>query len=213
MVTPLYSPGLIKIDYEFLLGGKDWHIIAWLDGGPGSFYPYSTTDLNSIALQAQSAFSGVAAFTTTDTTFVGTSATDWGSNTGLTGTATAGGTGSEAPPTLPIQCAAVVNKHITRKYRGGHPKFFLSGIAEARVTANRLWTSGFVTGLEAAAVAWHTAMNSIFITHGSSTVIWELVNNSLFTGGVERPTPQIDVVTGTSVNGMVGSQRRRRGRI
>lgn len=212
MVTALYTPGLIKIEYEFTLGDRNWFIIRWLMSGAHTNFPYTTTDLNSVATQAQSAFSHIQAFTTTDTTWVGTTAQDFGSDTGLVGSATAGGTGTEDPPTLPVQNAAAIDWKIERRYRGGHPKSFLSGIAEARVTANRLWTSGFQTGLEAAAVATQAALNEVGITHGSSVEVFTHVNRSTFTGHTERPSNQIDPIVGSAIQPVVASQRRRRGR-
>jgi len=205
--SPLYTDGIAKLDYEFNLGGRTWHIINWLAALPSP--PLSSSELTALATAAQTAFGGLQAFTTTDTTFVGTTATDWASDTGLSESVSAGGTGTESPPTLPIQCAAEISWKIGRKYRGGHPKTFLSGIAEARQVSNRLWTSGFQTGLEAAALAYRTAINDITV-RGAPIF---LSNFSRFTGGAERSVGVFDEIVGATVNEFISSQRRRRGRI
>lgn len=213
MVVPLFKPGLVKVDYAFSLGGRTWHIIRWIDSGSALFAPYTATDLDSLALQCQDAIAGVQAFTTTDTTFEGTTTTDFTSDLGLVGTATAGGGGTEAPPALPIQCAAEIDWKIARRYRGGHPKSFLSGIAEARQTSNRDWTSGFVSGLQTAANTWSNDLSAVAITHGASTEVFTHVNSSKFTAHSERPSVVVDPIVEAVVNGVISSQRRRRGRI
>ena len=209
--SPLYTPGLCKVEYAFQYNdGKQFNIIRWIMA-PG-FGSVDDAGLATIAANMQTAIAPVQAFTTTDVTFIGTTAIDWTTAVGGSHSVSAGGVGTETPPTLPIQCPAEIHWTIARRYRGGKPKSYLSGIAEARQNMDSSWKTAFVTALQAAALTW-LAGQSFSITASGTTFNFKPVNFSKFTGGAERPTAVLDDIVSAVVNGMISSQRRRRGSI
>lgn len=210
VVTPRFFPGLFKIELQYELAGRPWNIIQW--GITSAPPPYSSSELTHLATVWQTDWAPIAAFTTTDNTIVGTRCTDFGEDTGLSEFVSAGGTGTETPPTLPVQCAAEISWKINRRYRGGHPKSFLSAIAEARQTLNRQFTSGFTTALDSAVGTFLGNINGETVVRGASSYLVNMVNRSLFSGGAERSTLLLDDVVGVGIQSIIASQRRRRGR-
>lgn len=217
MVTPLYEPGLLKVDYAHQLGSREWHFIRWfLVNVTGFSGDIPLSNLNGYATAYQTAWtSHVFPFCTTDVTLLGTTVTDFTSATGGQATVSAGGTGADATPTLPVHIAAEIHYPISRRYRGGKPKNYLSGIGEPRMQTNTTWTSSFVSALESGVNAWLTQCNAHGETFGGSSRAADPVNYSRFSGHVERPSAQIDVISlsGNIVNPNISAQRRRRGRI
>ena len=214
-VTPLYFPGLFKIDYGHTLGGKTFHVVRWGLMNMGAWtgdIPSAT--LGTLASDMQTLWvSHVQPYTTVDTTYDGCEVTDFTSASGLSSFIAAGGAGSDSGPTLPIQVAVETAFHINRRYRGGKPRAYLSGVGEPRQSSPTQWHGTFVSGLDTAWNAWINGFGSYTYTFGSSTHGIDAVNYSRFSGNVERPTAAIDGLVSAHTNVGISSQRRRRGRI
>jgi len=116
--------------------------------------------------------------------------------------------------------AVVVRFIIARRYRGGHPRVYLPYFTSADLNTEQAWLSASVSGL---VTAWKAFMAAVIAHTWSGATISNQVNVSYFHGftnytkpsGREssrptlRGTPLVDVVTDTSVNPHVASQRRR----
>lgn len=215
MTTPLFLPGMVKIDYDHELDSRHFHVIRWGLVNVGSFVGnLPSAVVTQIATDMQGLWtSHVQPFTTTDVTFVGTTVSDFTSNTGSVETVTAGGTGSETPPTLPMAVAAETHFPIQRRYRGGKPRAYLSGIAEARAHDALTWTTAFTAALEAGWNAWIGGFAGLSYSFGSGSHGIDPINLSKFSGHVERPSAVVDLLTSAVTNQGISAQRRRRGRI
>lgn len=127
------------------------------------------------------------------------------------------GTSTVAP--LGNNSAIVIKKHISRRYRGGHPKTFLLTQDEGTLFDGDSFTNATVTNTASAYFAFTGACT---VVAGSITVGNE-VNVSYYQGfhTVTRPsgrvsnvptlrvTPVVDLVLNVTVDPKVGSQRRR----
>lgn len=212
VTTPLFLDGLVKIDYAFEYSGREWHIIRWWKSQV-SVGPISHAELVSIATAAQAAFSPLHAFTSQNNQFLSTTTTDFGSDTGLQATVFAGGFGSETSADVPIQVAVEIEWHILRRYRGGHPKTYISGLTAGQLDGPDTFLATFLTALSAAVNTYLAAMAVIDIVRGSTTFTGNFVNVSKFTAHAERLALVIDAIQSATVQPMTASQRRRRGRI
>jgi hypothetical protein len=115
----------------------------------------------------------------------------------------------------------LVNFLITRRYRGGKPRWYLPWGGGGDLTSRQEWTAGFITNVTSAISAIRTG----FIGASSgSTSVSNQVNVSYYSGftAVENPithrwrnvptlraTPAVGVIESYSVAGLVSSQRRR----
>lgn len=208
--TPLFLPGLVKVDHHMSYAGREWHVIRWLFYGISDF---SDAELTTIATGAQAAFTPLFNFTSQHNVLDGTTVTDFSSDMGLSHTITAGGVGEETSADLPIQVACEIEWKIRRRYRGGHPKTFLSAMTEGQLDGIDQWATTFIAALETAAAAYIIAMQAVDVVRASVDYFPNLVNVSKFLHGVERLALVIDPIVGAVVNGTTASQRRRRGRI
>lgn len=108
----------------------------------------------------------------------------------------------------------VVSWQINRRYKGGHPRWYVPAGVVADYTSGRLWTTAFTTAMNNAATAMRTAMNAL--TSGGATykmVSMELYRKNPATGLPAYVVPPVPyTVQGNKVHGRVDTQRRRLGR-
>jgi hypothetical protein len=116
------------------------------------------------------------------------------------------GTRSGTP--LTVAAACVVSWKINFRFRGGHPRTYLPAGVVADVTSGRLWTSGFVTAVNAAEAAFLAALNAISV--GGAT--YKMVSVSYTANKLLRVTPQITTINSATTHGRVDTQRRRLGK-
>lgn len=209
--TPLFANGLVKVDFQHNYSGRNWNVVRWLVGGGGAG-PYSLTELDSIANQAAIAWNTLVGGRSDQDTFENCVVTDFTSDTGLVGDHVVGSVGTDSGQGLPIQVALCVNWDILRRYRGGHPKTFISAWTQERLDGPDSWSSSFLAAMNTAVAAFFTAFSSISITRGGTTIVLEPVNRSVFTAHAERPSLVLDPLEGFRIQPITASQRRRRGR-
>lgn len=164
------------------------------------------------------------------TTLMGTIATAWLSNLGslhnvssaLTGidaadltnsaAATASITtsqvGTRAGTAMPASVACVISWLINRRYRGGHPRTYLSAGVIADTQNGNLWTTTFKTAALAGARGFRTALNAA--TTGTTT--YKLVTVSYRNGGIPLGTPVPYTINDAAIHGRVDTQRHRLGK-
>jgi hypothetical protein len=128
--------------------------------------------------------------------------------------------GNSVGAALTAETACVVNFHIVRRYRGGHPRIYLPIGVVTDLQSPQQWTSSFISSVES---GWTTFISDIVGFAGPPTVSGQ-VSVSYFESGqwvqhqpsgryvyhpFPRTPPLVDPVTSTSVRTIPGSQRRR----
>ena len=218
-------PNIIRAGFRFgnntttQIAGVALHY-AYTGGPPG------VSDVAGVALDLKNAFgTHVASQLSHDYGLDEVVVTDLSSPTGATagdGTATVNGTLSGS--TLQAGTCALAHYDITRRYRGGHPKSFWPLGDEDQLATIAQWNSTFVTNVSAALAAFEAA--ALAISVGGSSLSHQ-VNVSYFHGSTPftlpggrvrniptlRGTPLVDQITFGFVNPIIGSQRRRRGKV
>jgi len=128
------------------------------------------------------------------------------------------GTASEAA--LPADTSALVSGHISRRYRGGHPRIYLPFGGQGHLADAQTWSSGFVNALQS---DWDAFMLAATALTWTGATIAEIVNVSfyegfhLFTGPTGRVrniptvrvTPLVDAISGWVARTGVASIRKR----
>ena len=130
--------------------------------------------------------------------------------------------GTDAAATMPGASSVVVRFKIARRYRGGHPRFYLGPIASGHSANPDQWSAGFLTTVLA---DWNAFVNAVLALATGGTGALTHVNVSYFSGFsvVTNPIthrarnvpslriagPATDSVSSYSVNPNIASQRRR----
>lgn len=132
-----------------------------------------------------------------------------------------GFTGGASASQLPAGVCMVIKKKIARRYRGGHPRVYLPGMAEASLSTPILWNPTSAANVLAAYVTWMAACtaNTNPAAIGAITEVnvsyFQSFTNKTFPSGRTHPVPTprvnplVDAVTGHAVNPIPASQRRR----
>jgi hypothetical protein len=146
--------------------------------------------------------------------------TDLSSPTAPQNVATVNRVGGSALSQNPASLAIIIKFKIARRYRGGHPRFYLGGtfITPGQSTTN--WASTYATNVN---TAWTNFIAALLAGPPAAVGTLTHVNVSYFTGfhtvtttslrqrsvPTLRAVPLIDLVLAYSVNPIFGSQRRR----
>lgn len=109
---------------------------------------------------------------------------------------------------LPNGTALVVSHHISRRYRGGHPRTYFAGLSAADMLSAREWTAGTVSAWQA---AWNSFSSSLMGATTGGINITEIGSVSYRSGNARRVAPVFDQFVGSAVQPRVCSQRRRLG--
>jgi hypothetical protein len=185
--------------------------------------PASAADLTTLAGQAENGFVGfLKSHTPTDVTLTSVTTQDLSSDHGFVSLLPTSDAGTDASPSPESGVATIVNFHIGRHYRGGHPKCFMPGGSNAQVLEPGRWLSTY-TGAYASgfqnmvnAEVNHTYATLAMVgqvavswfhgpTSNTDPSVWAPKNKP-----AARTTPVVDAVTSITVNSLIGSQRRRR---
>ncbi len=150
------------------------------------------------------------------------SAEDLSDSTSPFGVATVSHAGTRATNPISGSACVVLQFKIGRRYRGGHPRMYLSALGDSDQTDAQTWNP---TSLAAVVTAWNafipavrTAMTTAY--PGSAGVqqnvsFYEGFTNVTYPSGRTYPrptlraTPVVDEVIGVAANPKIGSQRRR----
>lgn len=202
------ATNILRCVYVGTYQGAKWANVFHVRFAPG---PPTQPDMNTVATQLRSAWlTNLGPLMTGQASLSSTTVTDLSSNLGLVGsnTSSAAGTGSTVAP-LPANVALVGSFKIGRRYRGGHPRMYLTGQWQGNTTNANNWTSAWITTAGTDFNAWLAAVNAI--TTSSMTTI-QLVNLSYFTGNALRPTPVFDTIGSVVVHPRIDTMRRRLGK-
>jgi hypothetical protein len=158
--------------------------------------------------------------TGTNYTLIATQVLDLGSNTGVNVIVPVSHVGTNAAAGVPAGVAFVMSAHVAKRYRGGHSRVYIPGMAQTDLSDTNTWTVAFQATVS---TAW-TGMLSDFMSSPPAgvsalsqvTVHQYSSNKADFPDGVPSgnpPWPLADPstipITGWSANPQVGSQRRR----
>ena len=218
----LPSPGkVIRLDLFFTKGvnTRVRDRIFFSYSGPGP----TVGDLNTWLATVNTQWSGhMSGQQTTDTTLTQLEATDLASNTGaqaIAAVASAGtltGTGVNAAAAVCL----IIKFKIARRYRGGHPRFYMPGPSMGNLQTTETWTSAYASG---AASAFSAFIAAAVTTPPTNLGTMAHVNVSYFQGfhnvtfpsgrthavATPKGTPTVDPVIAYVGNPIIGSQRRR----
>jgi len=147
-------------------------------------------------------------------------ATDLDSDTGNGYTAAVNRIGSDTGANTPANVACCVSAKIARRYRGGHPRFYIAGIPQLSCQNGMTFTEAFRAAMQLAmsggALNWLQRINTkTYPTMGTIKLAavsryaghtFDLEHNKIPT---PRATPLVNLITGYVVDAKIDSQRRR----
>jgi hypothetical protein len=202
-----------------------WQDAADINVTTRSFWEYSggpptATDCVALAADLYALVAAHNALWDTETFLSGVKVTDLSSSSGGVGEHASSTVGTTDFAFSAATCA-LINFVITRRYRGGKPRWYLPWGGGGDLTSKQEWTATFITNTTTAVAAIRTGF--IGSTSGS-TAVSNQCSVSYYAGftAVENPithrwrnvpnlrtTPEVNVIESFSVNGLVSSQRRR----
>jgi hypothetical protein len=183
--------------------------------------PPAQSDCLAFATDAATAWnSDIAPKLSTNVTLTSVTVTDLNSSSGQTAVALVSHAGTAGAASVPAGSCMVIHGHISRRYRGGHQRWYQSGLPNTDLSTAQQWsttstnaystaftsfiaaiagsTSGTTTGLAAAQVSYYS---------GSTQVLYP--SGRYHTVPTKRSSGLTDAITGWTVNQNVASQRRR----
>lgn len=212
---PTYIPGLLQIRPQYSIAGADdtpENVTWWL--GATADIELTAAQLTAIQTVFDGAWSDfITAMGSTQDFYTGSIVTDWSTSLGLTVdntgyTPVAGSaTGSSA-----AQVAALLSLKEQDRYRGGHGRVYLPGLASNYLQTGNSLTSGLVTSLESVVSALKGAMLGIPSSNGggySQRIFHQKRQVVPHTTPPTYMTPYLSAISGTVVNTIVATQRRR----
>lgn len=220
---PLPLGAYIRVTLQFLESGSVKYGSKFCLG-IGTSGPASIADLNTMATQASNGFSAnLVSLTPSDVSLVGVVTQDMSVRNGVVGNWSGTLTGTDASPSPESGTATIVQFKIATHYRGGHPKAFMPGGSNAKVSEPGSWLQSYCTSYASAYGAMVSAANN----HAYSSIgTTGQVAVSNFSGPLDnssdpskwapknvpklRGSAQLYPVQTIAVNTLIGSQRRRR---
>jgi hypothetical protein len=181
----------------------------------------SVADLNTLAATISAAWNtNISPQQNAGAVLTSIQLTDLASATGAQSVVTVNRVGTLAGVAVPAATAMIIKFRIARRYRGGHPRFYLVGRVVADEATYSTWSSASGASV---ATAWAAFIAACIAGPPASLGTMAHANVSYFLGFTNktfpsgrtravpnvRATPVVDAVVGYSVNLIMGSQRRR----
>lgn len=203
-------PNVVKI----IVGGN-YHDAHWLNIYHQQYDnpPPGPSDLAGLLVQWKDAVdTAYGAEMSVDNEVTSFEAIDLSSDTGATASTTDDTFGVRSGDFMPASVALVVSAEIARRYRGGHPRYYLPwGTAGTMATGStQFWDTSFLADCETKFNAMAEAVTGHLI---GSTEFHGLCNVSYVSGGARRVTPVVDTISSYIARDRISSQRRRLGKI
>lgn len=202
------APNILRATYTGTYGGAKWANVFHLRfTGPTP----GQTDLNLLATALATAWgNNLKSLVNSNGSLTNTTVVDLSSVNGLVATdaTTIAGTGL-GTTALPASVALVCSFKIARRYRGGHPRMYLTGQNSDKTSNQTNWLGTWITTATAGFNAWRVAINAL--TYTSMPTI-ALVNLSYYSNKVLRPVPFYDPVSNCIVHSRIDTMRRRLGK-
>lgn len=216
MAAPVPTPsGVVKISHYSGVGNFGWQLSY--TGGPPN-----TAALNTLATDARTAYSAhLAALLSTNSAVYKTTVLDLANPSNPEGLDATSVVGTRSGTQVPLQCAAIVDFAVARRYRGSKPKVFLPIGVDSDLANTIQWSTTFQSAVQGAWAAYVAALSGAVF--GSATT-GSQVSVSYYSGKHANPnpngrlqnlptarsTPLVSSITGISMRLELGSQRRRR---
>jgi hypothetical protein len=219
-MPPLPNAGkVIRCDLFFTVGAntrvRDRIFFSYAGAGP------AVADLNTLAGTISAAWNtNMAPQVNTGVTLTGITLTDLASASGAQVVTSQARVGTLVGTAMTAATAMVIKFKVARRYRGGHPRFYLPGRVIADLATSVQWAAGSVTNVVTAWTAFIAACVLAppapigVMTHANVSYFLGFTNTTFPTGRTRavprlRAVPVVDAVTSYSGNQQIGSQRRR----
>jgi hypothetical protein len=199
---------VIKCIYSGTLGGAKWANVFHVQAANTGLTGPDATILATGLIAAYDA--RLKALTTTTTQLTGCTVVDLTSTSGQTAAVGAAVSGTVAATNaLPANIALCASMKINRRYRGGHPRLYLTGQITSNTSNNTNWAGAWITGAGTAFTNWRSDVNAL--TTASSGIV-TLVCLSYYADKVLRAIPQVDAIQSIVIHSRIDTQRRRLGK-
>jgi hypothetical protein len=189
------------------------------------YLSYSSTaptvsDLNTFCAGVATSWNThMAAMYDVDSELTETKAEDLTSPTAAVGSNASTYVGTRSGDALPAAACALISLRVARRYRGGHPRQYLSAGVVTDLLGRQTWEAAFTSALTTAYEAWNTAV-LVDAWAGALAFVnvsyYEGFTPVLYPSGRYRNVPKfrtagplVDNIEGFAVNPNVCSQRRR----
>lgn len=183
---------------------------------------FAAADMTTLALNTRNGWNtNIAPLLVNQHQLTSVIATDLTNNTNAQGTNSTVSQGTNVGVTLPAGVAAVIRLRIGRRYRGGHPRFYLCGLPQADLNNASAWSAAAITAIQSGFANFINAALVTLTTMGALTHVnvhyfkgFNSVQNPITRRWHNIPTldplgPTTDVVNSYVVNPAPGAQRRR----
>lgn len=204
-------PNCAKVRHVGLMQTHYWQIIQHFNFGLGPAGPADMVEMATVAHQSLASRWITTSEIAADCTLLYTTATDLSSMTGAFGQYTHTDAGTAGTETA-ASTALVVSWDVDRRFRGGHYRTYLPGIASVGLQNSRTWTATAI----ATAAAWadHYASD---VAAGSYPAISTPVHVGVSyydrmvnpVPPYRRAIPYVDIFRGHTEGSVIRSQRRR----
>jgi hypothetical protein len=219
-MPPLPSPGkVIRVTWTFT-DGSDTDVLN------RQYYSYSgsvsATDATAVATTLGNGWLGaMAPLVTTNFILQDITVTDLATATGTEVNTPMSHAGTNVGTKLPSSTCFVVSGLIARRYRGGHPRYYITGFPESDLANSNTWASASQTAILS---AWQSTVTDLVTGPPADMGIVGPVNVGYYSGftSIQNPitkryrnvptlltTPHVDPITSWRANPKVASQRRR----
>jgi hypothetical protein len=207
MTARPFAPNCLKVVFAGTTADGNWaNVTHWKWTGTAP----TTVSADAIANQFYEAWAvQMAPYMHNECHFETVTVTDLTSDLGAVGVSSAPTAGALAGAMLPVNCTVLLNKPVSRHYRGGHPRSYIVAGDSTKLLDDRNWTSDFVALVQTAYS--NMAVEVIGYTN-LGCIVGSEVSLSYVTGGEPRVEPYQDLITEAVGVQRIASQRRRIGR-
>lgn len=215
-------PDTLRLTLKYSSYGDADIINRWYHSYEGG--PPDSADLGLLLLQVFAAWGAqLKALYATTMELIELEAVDLSSATAGAATLTEATTGTRAGTQLPLNCAALLNFKVSRRYRGGKPRMYIPFGVDADLLDPQHWTVANAAGF---ATQWGAFIGEIDGFLAGTTTVGPQVNVSYYEGFTSvlnpitgrtkdvakpRADPLVDLIVATECNPRIGTQRRRIG--
>ena len=166
MGTPIYTSDVIRVAFEGTVGARQWsNIVHYKFSGGGPSVGDLTTMGDALAGDWEALMTP---FQDADTALTGVKLTDLTSALGAQTTVGADLVGTRDGAYLPASASVLVTYDVAVRYRGGHPRNYLSVGVQADLDTAQTWTADFATDVQN---AWNELTAApVGVTYGATSI-------------------------------------------
>jgi len=181
----------------------------------------TNSDLNSLGVGLQARVAAfLAPLMNAEVTWLEVTITDLSSPTSAVATYANSTVGTRAGAALPADTCLLESRHVSRRFRGGHPRIYWPFGCAPDLQDAQHWTNAFASAAATGLVNFYTGVEASVWSGGG---VLAPVNPSFYSGftvhmgvtgrarnvSTPRAVPLIDPITGSTIQVALASQRRR----